>query len=349
MDHIFLFASLGATITFLSIMRASTDSISSKSNQTIPQTTSTSSSRHLLASACSCSATAFWLFAQAMATSRDNEQNYEEEEYYYQGTTTMTTLIKDSASVMALCFILENAIQILCPACERHYVLVHYTLGLIQLMSYLVSYLIGVDTFNRIWQPIFFGYYMWTNVLLVAKPNVFFPKFCTFYFTHHTMSFFVTGTWALVPGGWEQFISRGAMLWFTSGTYDYVLSIYRAIYSSQQVDMALYRKLRIGVFWLERIHRVAAYVQAFVLTKGFLGVSVTGWIVFGTTMVMDILDTYFQVNSLLSNPSGKSTVYVDAVRLVDTTILSDSTTTLAEDRKEKTPNFGLNNTSPAYV
>jgi len=245
---------------------------------------------------CLLGTTFFWVFAQIKT----------------KGYLEAANLIKNSAVVLSFCFIFENIIRAIFPSCTKVCVLVHFSLGLCQHVVYAVTYLIKDDLFRDYWQPIYFGYYMWTITLLVARPNVFFGKFYTFYTIHHTFSFIITGSWVLITCcPWEPYIYRGVLLWLSSDVYLYGINTYRSL--SPGIDRTDFRSLQMKAFVLERIHRSSAYIQAFILTDGKL--SPLAWTVFGTGILNDIVDIYFQLQSICrSRGINKSEGLKDADR-----------------------------------
>lgn len=242
--------------------------------------------KHMIAALGLLGATSFWLFAQIST----------------KGWDVSITVIQQSAVVLSLCFILDNMIQCIFPLCKRHRVMAHFSLGLCQHTVYAIAYLISANTFASIWQPVYFGYYMWTNVLLITNPHQFFPMFHLFYSIHHSISFIITGSWILVSTccPWETYIVRAVVIWLCSDMYLYGLNVYRSLCFSHNgdssLDKALFLKLKFMVFCLERIQRCIAYVQAFVASKGDF--SSLAWTVFWTGLFNDVLDASFQLRSL---------------------------------------------------
>lgn len=116
---------------------------------------------------------------------------------------------------------------------------------------------------------------------------------------------FTTGTWALVHGDWEPYVVRGVVIWLTSDIYVYSINTYRAI-DPQNVNKDVFQKLQLGAFCLERVQRIAAYVQAFIITKGSL--STVAWVIFGTGMSNDVLDASFQLRSILAKNFSKKNI-----------------------------------------
>jgi hypothetical protein len=257
----------------------------------------------IASSLCIVLATCFWLFTQLFANKKNwDDAGREADENDREAARTpdlfnSTLLLKEAATVLASCFIIENLIHVSFPHCEKTYVLTHYFVGcIVQIAYFLIYFFAGDEVMIRTWRPIYFGYYMWTNILMMAKPHVFFPKFRLFYSIHHVVSFFITGTWALVQGDWELYVVRGVVIWLTSDIYVYSINTYRAI-NVQKVNKNVFQKLQLGAFCLERMHRIAAYVQAFIITKGSL--STIAWVIFGTGMFNDVLDASFQLRSIL--------------------------------------------------
>lgn len=250
------------------------------------------------------------MFAQLFANKRNWDDGGEAAENDRAATPSdlfnSTLLLKEAATVLASCFVIENLIHAILPHCENKYVLTHYFVGCIVQIAYVLIYCFaGDEVMIRTLRPIYFGYYMWTNITMMAKPHVFFPVFRLFYSIHHVVSFFTTGTWALVHGDWEPYVVRGVVIWLTSDIYVYSINTYRAI-DPQNVNKDVFQKLQLGAFCLERVQRIAAYVQAFIITKGSL--STVAWVIFGTGMSNDVLDASFQLRSILAKNFSKKNI-----------------------------------------
>ena len=76
--------------------------------------------------------------------------------------------------------------------------------------------------------------------------------------------------------------------------YISVINTYRSL--SPGIDRTDFRSLQMKAFVLERIHRSAAYIQGFILADGKLSPLV--WTIFGTTLLIDFVDNYFQLGSI---------------------------------------------------
>lgn len=211
------------------------------------------------------------------------------------------TLFMESASVFIFCFTVENVVSVAFPSCLKPAVLTHFTLGWMQQFSYLLAACTDLQIFERIWRPLYFGYYMWTIIYILVKPQIFFPAFQHFYSVHHIISFFITGSWTFFPGDWsEAYILRGLALWLVSDIFVYTINIYKAI-DPKGVDKDFYKKLQLGVFCLERVQRIASYLQIFVPYQQGVSPSPLAFAIMGTGLFNDIVDAKFQFQSIRAN------------------------------------------------
>ena len=201
--------------------------------------------------------------------------------------------LKNSACILALCFGIEFLVKVtFCKSVSR-LTTVHYLLGILQQISFISLYIIGSGIFFKSWPFIYFGYYIWTSLSLITRPEGFFRKFRIFYSIHHTFSFLITGTWLLVRPCCKlnNFLIRGVMLWLSSEIYLYICNLYRSLNPS--LNMKRFRKFQLIAFIAERIQRLSAYIQAFVISS--MQLSTFEWVVLGTGIANDILDICFQL------------------------------------------------------
>merc|ERR1712110_398286 len=84
------------------------------------------------------------------------------------------------------------------PQLKSRKVTLHYAFSLLQNFGYISLYLVGPKTFAKYWTSIYFGYYLWTWVMMLTHKKDFFYMSRVFWTCHHFFSFFITGTWVMV-------------------------------------------------------------------------------------------------------------------------------------------------------
>ena len=98
-----------------------------------------------------------------------------------------------------------------------------------------------------------------------------------------------------VGGEWLSYIVLGLVIWLGSDLWLYAMSLYRAG-PWKQLPRHTHAQLRLRVFWVERVHRLVAYVLPWVLAGFHL--SDFALLVLGTGLANDVLDATFQWKSL---------------------------------------------------
>jgi len=126
-----------------------------------------------------------------------------------------------------------------------------------------------------------------------------FAAFRHFYTIHHTVSFAITGFWMYLDAEWLDYIILGLFIWLSSDLWVYALSAYRAgpfpkLTPSQLSDY------RYKIFWVERMHRLLAYVLplGMVYSSGSKP-SMLCLVVLGTGLANDVLDATFQWQAIV--------------------------------------------------
>ena len=203
----------------------------------------------------------------------------------------------ESGVVTLLCFALHFAVTSspLARQLRAPIVFVHFALGIAVFLTYLIAYVLAPDWFMQTWRSLYFGYYIYDIVVILTYWKRIFAAFRTFYAIHHTVSFLITGVWMYVGGEWLSYIVLGLVLWLGSDLWLYAMSLYRAG-PWKQLPRHTLAKLRLRVFWVERVHRLVAYVLPWVLAGFHL--SDFALLVLGTGLANDVLDATFQWKSL---------------------------------------------------
>jgi len=201
--------------------------------------------------------------------------------------------------VLLFCLVLERFVVFFGgDHLKSPYITLHFGLGLVQNISYVIFFLVNPTLFAKLWTSAYFGYYVWTWYVLILRPKEVFSLFRVFYAIHHTVSFFITGTWILVATScnceYEKYILRGIVLWLSADIWVYLVNFSRSVIPGMPIETV--RRLQLLAFVLERLQRVTAYLQGFIVTQ--MHISALGWVVFGTGLFNDVLDASFQARSL---------------------------------------------------
>ncbi|CAB9527853.1 Acyl-coenzyme A oxidase [Seminavis robusta] len=208
--------------------------------------------------------------------------------------------IQNAFVVLAICYTVERVVVVSLPCLQRPHVTLHFGFGIVQNIIYVATFLASPSTFAEIWTSVYFGYYLWTWIVLVAHHQELFTIFRIFFTVHHTVSFFITGTWILVAAHcdcpYNLYLLRGIVLWLAADIWGYILNFTRSIYPG--IPVRTIRRLQLMVFVMDRIQKSSAYIQAIAITHG--NMNTLDWVVLGTGFFNDILDASFQVHSLYS-------------------------------------------------
>ena len=162
-------------------------------------------------------------------------------------------------------------------------------------MAYLTAYLADPIWFLDTWRSLYFGYYIYDAAMILICWRRLFGSFRTFYTIHHVFSFTITGLWMAAGGVWLDYIILGVMLWLASDLWAYGLAMIRSTRGRQWSRLEIAR-LKLAVFWIERVHRGLAYVVPWIIADFHL--SAFAILVLGTGLANDILDAGFQWRSI---------------------------------------------------
>jgi hypothetical protein len=108
--------------------------------------------------------------------------------------------------------------------------------------------------------------------------------------THHLAIFLLSGIWLVTFHNFTPAMAIGALLWMTSDVWRWADQISRlgGRFTPAWVDRV--------VFWLERSQRILAYLVGY-LTAGFIPQFKEEYILITSALVMDGIDTWFQLRA----------------------------------------------------
>lgn len=214
-------------------------------------------------------------------------------------------VVQNAFVVLAVCYIFDSVVICVAPNLQKRLVLSHYILGVMQNILYVITFLISPDLFATVWNSIFFGYYLFTWIGMLTQKAEYFPMFRIFYTIHHGVAFIVTGIWIITsPCCFEldnEPVYRAIVIWLSGDIWNYCLNIYRCI--QPETDKDSLHKMRMLVFVLEKLHKSGSYLQ--ILVVGVSGVNTLGWVCTGSALVMDTLDSTFQIRSICKHHRAK--------------------------------------------
>ncbi len=199
-----------------------------------------------------------------------------------------------AAAVAALCF----SVHCLVGAAARRgapiadtLVFSHFLQGVLVFTVYVLLYVLEPSAFLRSWRSLYFGYYIYDIAVLLLCWRRLYGSFRVFYSVHHTVSFAITSLWMLVGGAWLDYIVLGVVLWLGSDLWVYGLALYRNT-RRRELSRLQVARLQLRIFWIERVHRGAAYLIPCILASFQL--STLAIVIFATGLANDILDASFQ-------------------------------------------------------
>jgi len=214
-------------------------------------------------------------------------------------------VVQNAFISLTVCFTLDTFVACVAPGLSSRLVTMHFSLGALQNILYIILLNIGTDLFAKVWTSIYFGYYQWTWIMLLTHCREFFPMFRVFYTIHHAISFFITGSWIIIGlccfANDNDFIYRAIVIWLSSDLWVYSLNIYRSL--RPETDKDFIRKWQTIVFGIERVHRSVAYLQP--LTVPASRYNLLMWVVLSTGLFNDIVDAAFQLHSLCKHYQHK--------------------------------------------
>ena len=145
------------------------------------------------------------------------------------------------------------------------------------------------------WDDVYVGYYAFTIILTITRPETFSQTFKVYYTVHHSLSFLVTGSWALMTCcEWETYVHRGLMLWLGAGLWSYIHNVYTSI--NPTIGKALFRKLKLVVFAPVQTQKMTSYVRGLIVTG--LKPSKLAVVILGTGFVLDFGNAVFVCRSI---------------------------------------------------
>lgn len=214
-------------------------------------------------------------------------------------------VVQNALVTLAVCFSLEAFVTCAAPELPTRSVMMHFSLDIVQNLLFIVLFVLSPNRFAKLWASIFFGFYLWTWIKLLTQRKQFFPMFRIFYTAHHTIAFFLTAGWFIAaPCCFEDdndFVYRAVVIWLSAELYQDVLNIFRSI--RPKTDKDVIRKWQTIVFGMERLHRSVAYFQG--LTVEPDDNNLFWWVVFGTGLFLDVVDTSFQLHSICKHYQDK--------------------------------------------
>ena len=207
-------------------------------------------------------------------------------------------VFQNAFAILAVCFVADNTAACLAPSLKRRQVVMHYFLGWAQNLLYILLFVASPSRFEKVWTSLFFGYYLFTWIMMLTQKAEFFFMFRLFYTIHHASAFFITGSWMIVSPCCflddNVFIYRAIVIWLSAEIWNDGLNTFRGVRS--KTDKNVLRRMKTVVFVMERIHRSIAYFQP--LTVPATQHNTLMWVVLGTGLWNDTLDVSFQLKSL---------------------------------------------------
>ena len=207
-------------------------------------------------------------------------------------------VFQNAFAILAVCFVADNTVACLAPSLKRRQVVMHYFLGWVQNLLYILLFVASPSRFEKVWTSLFFGYYLFTWIMMLTQKAEFFFMFRLFYTIHHASAFFITGSWMIVSPCCflddNVFIYRAIVIWLSAEIWNDGLNTFRGVRS--KTDKNVLRRMKTVVFVMERIHRSIAYFQP--LTVPATQHNTLMWVVLGTGLWNDTLDVSFQLKSL---------------------------------------------------
>lgn len=235
---------------------------------------------HLTTALCFVTSTTFWLVSLF---------RYHPNAWY---------VFQNAFAILAVCFVIDAIVACLAPSLKRRDVVMHYLLGWVQNLLYIVLFVASPSRFAKVWTSLFFGYYLFTWIMMLTKKDEFFFMYRLFYTIHHTSAFFITGSWMIVSPCCSldnnDFINRGIVLWLSAEIWNDGLNTFRGFWPNTDKNVLL--RMKTVVFVMERIHRTISYFQP--LTVPVTRYNTLMWVVLGTGLWNDTLDIIFQLKSL---------------------------------------------------
>mmetsp|Transcript_676 Transcript_676/g.1630 ORF Transcript_676/g.1630 Transcript_676/m.1630 type:complete len:310 (-) Transcript_676:56-985(-) len=207
-------------------------------------------------------------------------------------------VLQNSFAALGICFVIDSIVGCVAPAHENRFLVSHYILFPILTTSFAIIYFVSKEWFASMLNSVFFGPYLFDWIGLLTQKDHLSANFRVFLSTHHSMTFVAVSIWAMVaPCCFEDnndYVYRGIVIWFAN-CWGYLLKIYRVFHPKADQDFT--RRMQVVVFVMERIQNCAAYLQGFTVPVSDL--NTFWWVVVGSGLLMDAIDTTFQAKSIL--------------------------------------------------
>ncbi len=205
----------------------------------------------------------------------------------------VATILGTAALVAAACLLVHGVVHLLARRVRLGPPLVfsHFLQGSLVFCAYMAALMVEPAVFLDSWRSLYFGYYAYDIAVILIFWRRLFRAFRFFYTVHHVFSLTITGVWMAFGGPWLDYIILGVAIWLSSDLWTYGLAMYRSTWGRGR-PRAQIARLRLGVFWLERCHRLMAYVVPWIIADFTL--SSFALLVFGTGLANDLLDAGFQ-------------------------------------------------------
>ncbi|MAA72772.1 MAG: hypothetical protein CL679_13715 [Bermanella sp.] len=163
----------------------------------------------------------------------------------------------------------------------------HYLLSILSVVCYVALFPLDSELFRHYWMQILLGLYLYDLCIIARDWRQLKPSYRTFYSVHHGASLLLFMVWHLTFVPFTDAMAIGALLWVSSDVWRWAEQFWRL--SGRHSS----NKLRDGVYYLERGHRIFSYALfLWILEFQFTHTSEVVLLVSG--ILMDIIDTYFQ-------------------------------------------------------
>ena len=163
----------------------------------------------------------------------------------------------------------------------------HYLLSIISVVCYIALFPLNSELFRHYWMQILLGLYLYDLCIIARDWRQLKPSYRTFYSVHHGVSLGLFIVWHLSFVPFTDAMAIGALLWVSSDVWRWAEQFWRL--SGKHSS----NKLRDGVYYLERGHRVFAYAL-FLWILDFEFKHTSEIVLIASGILMDIIDTYFQ-------------------------------------------------------
>ena len=163
----------------------------------------------------------------------------------------------------------------------------HYLLSILSVICYVALFPLDSELFRHYWMQILLGLYLYDLCIIARDWRQLKPSYRTFYSVHHGVSLGLFMVWHLTFVPFTDAMAIGALLWVSSDVWRWAEQFWRL--SGRHSS----NKLRDGVYYLERGHRIFSYALfLWILEFQFTHTSEVVLLVSG--ILMDIIDTFFQ-------------------------------------------------------